>query len=100
VPRGVYSVVVPGGEERLVVEDAAYPEVLPDGSLLLEKLNADRQFQLFRYWPETGRWQAFPLSVTGPLGNGAVRSFPDGREAVAIGIPHGTGHEAGAHLYA
>jgi hypothetical protein len=98
-PNGVYSVPVLGGEERLVVEDAMEPEALPDGSLLVVKLNAQRQNQLFRYWPETGRWQAFPLE-TNDTGVGGVRSFPDGREAVATGTLIGPGHENGTHLYA
>jgi hypothetical protein len=99
VPRGIYSVPVLGGEEQLVVEDVGSPEALPDGSLLVGKLNAARQYQVFRYWPETGRWQAFPLEMSA-LGNGVAKSFPDGREAVAIGTPIGPGRETGAHLYA
>ena len=40
VPLGVYSVPVLGGEEHLVLENAFSPEALPDGSLLLCRLNA------------------------------------------------------------
>jgi hypothetical protein len=98
-PRGVYSVPVLGGEEQLVVEDAYDPEALPDGSLLVAKLNAARQNQLFRYWPETSLWKAFPLEMASES-FGAARSFPDGREAVVIGTPIGPGHEAGVHPYA
>ena len=39
VPHGIYSVPVLGGEEHLVVEDANLPEALPDGSLLITRLN-------------------------------------------------------------
>ena len=99
VPRGIYSVPVLGGEEQLVVENACSPEALPDGSLLVGKLNAERRNQLFRYWPETGRWKALPLAM-GSTNFLVSRGFPDGREAVAFGTPIGPGHEAGVHLYA
>ena len=46
-PRGIYSVPVLGGEEQLVLEDAMYPESLPDGSLLAARLNAEHKLQLF-----------------------------------------------------
>lgn len=61
VPMGVYSVSAFGGDEQMVLEDAVQPEPLPDGSLLLLRLNADRALQLFRFWPESGRLQPFPL---------------------------------------
>ena len=93
VPRGIYSVPVLGGAEQLVLEDAASPEALPDGSLLVERFNSERQMQMFRFWPETGRLQAFPLETFGP------RAFPDGREAVAVGTLIGKGREAGQHVY-
>jgi hypothetical protein len=55
VPDGVFSVPVPRGEERLVLENAASPRVLGDGSLVLSQLNAERRAQLHRYWPADGR---------------------------------------------
>jgi hypothetical protein len=55
VPQGIYSVPVLGGEEHLVLESAASPQPLPDGSLLALKFNEKRQLQLFRFWPDTGR---------------------------------------------
>jgi hypothetical protein len=39
VPMGVFSVPFLGGEERLVVENAAHPSALPDGSLLVARVN-------------------------------------------------------------
>ena len=54
-PPGIYSVPALGGEERLVIESAVTPEPLADGSLALLKFNADRQPQLHRFWPSTGR---------------------------------------------
>jgi len=98
--RGIYSVPVLGGEERLVLEAATNPEMLPDGSLLVLKINANRQFQIHRYWPETGKLQ--PLAAVVPYGDlsAALRTFPDGKEAAYIGQPltgNGGGMEA---LYA
>jgi len=98
LPRGIYSVPVLGGKEQLVIEDAFAPEALPDGSLLLAKFNAERQLQLFRYWPETGRLTGFPAQMD--FDTAAIRSFPDGRQAVIIGKPIGSGSEAGTHVYA
>jgi Tol biopolymer transport system component len=94
VPQGIYSVPVLGGDERLVVPKAFRPEALPDGSLLAVKLNASHQWQLFRFWPDTGREQDLPVAVVDAddsLAN--PRAFPDGREAVVDGAP--LGQEAG-----
>jgi len=62
-PRGIYSVPVLGGEERLVLEGAAYPEMLPDGSLVVVKIDAKRQFQIYHYWPETGKLEPLPAEI-------------------------------------
>jgi hypothetical protein len=59
VPLGIFSVPVLGGEERLVVENAFAPEALPDGSLLLIKLNAERKYKLHRFWPEPAASRRF-----------------------------------------
>jgi len=98
VPRGIYSVPALGGEEQLVLEDAGYPEALPDGSLLVARYNPERQFQLLRFWPETGRVQTFPIAMTAVYGS-PVRAFPDGREAVVIGTRIGPGREDGQQIY-
>jgi eukaryotic-like serine/threonine-protein kinase len=91
VPHGIYSVPVLGGEEKLVLENAMTPEVLPDGTLLLYRLNPQRNLQLFRYWPETGRLQDLP--VVSRAGSSTpevhIRAAPDGREAVVAGTPLG-----------
>ena len=59
-PRGIYSVPALGGDERLLIENAGRPEPLPDGSLLLVRLNGDRQVQIHRLWPENGRLEPLP----------------------------------------
>jgi eukaryotic-like serine/threonine-protein kinase len=91
VPRGIFSVPVLGGEEKLVLENAMAPEALPDGTLLLYRLNAKRNLQLFRYWPETGRLQDLPVVFRANPANPAmhIRATPDGREAVLVGVPLG-----------
>jgi Tol biopolymer transport system component len=91
VPRGIFSVPVLGGEEKLVLENAITPEVLPDGTLLLYRLNSQRNLQLFRYWPETGRLQDLPVVSRAGVGTPTVhiRATPDGREAVVVGTPLG-----------
>jgi predicted Ser/Thr protein kinase len=94
VPLGVFSVPVLGGPEQLILENADCPEALPDGSLLLIRLNAERQRQMFRLWPETGQLKGLPIEVFG-----VPRTFPDGREAVVFGRPIGPGQETWPHLY-
>jgi len=91
VPRGIFSVPVLGGEEKLVLENAMAPEVLPDGTLLLYRLNPQRNLQLFRYWPETGRLQDLPVVSRADPATPEVhiRATPDGREAVVVGAPLG-----------
>ena len=87
VPRGVFSIPSLGGDERLILEDAELPQPLADGSLLLVRINAQRVRQLFHFWPDTGRLDAlnalFPSNSSGPP---SIRVFPDGREAVFLGM--------------
>ena len=93
VPQGIYSVPVLGGDEHLVFPNAFRPEALPDGSLLAVKLNSKHEWQLFRFWPETGRVQDLPVAtveIGETLSN--PRAFPGGNEAVVDGAP--LGHEA------
>ena len=90
MPQGIYNVPVLGGDEHLVFANAFRPEVLPDGSLLAEKLNTTHEWQLFHFWPETGRVQDLPIAAVDPgysLAN--PRAFPDGKEAMIDGAPLG-----------
>jgi len=61
VPMGIFSVPALGGDERLLIENASAPEPLPDGSLLLQRINADRVPQLHRFWPDTGKLEPLPV---------------------------------------
>ena len=85
VPRGIFSVPPLGGEERTVLEDAQGPEALPDGSLLVVKRDASRNFQIHRFRPETGALTAVGPAVVAESGTWSLRAFPDGKAAVFWG---------------
>ena len=92
VPTGVFSVPFLGGEERLVIENAAHPAALPDGSLLVARRNDEGRTQLTRVWPDTGRMQALPVDVTFDPGfRPWIRVSADGRRVVvALGSMYDT----------
>ena len=100
-PNGIYSVPVFGGDERLLLEDAMTPKMLPDGSLIFMRINADRAVQLHRYWPDTGRVEPLPAFAPSlsQLTMPAVDVFPDGREIVYVGRPATGGTTADDHLW-
>jgi len=54
-PRSLYRISKLGGEERLVLERAADPRVLADGSILLTRINTRGENQLCLFSPETER---------------------------------------------
>lgn len=100
VPKGIYSVPLLGGDEHLVFADAFRPEALPDGSLLAVKLNSNHEWQLFRFWPATGKVQDLPVAVVDAQESLAnPRAFPDGKEALVDGAPLGK-EAAGMQLLA
>ena len=101
VPNGIYSVSVFGGEERLVLDDALTPRVLPDGSMLVVRINAERSPQLHRFWPDSGRVDPLP-ALAAPMAQLAVPVldvFPDGREVVYLGRPVDSPAGTADHLY-
>jgi eukaryotic-like serine/threonine-protein kinase len=102
VPQGIYTVSRFGGDEHLVLKDAKGPEVLPDGSLLVVQVNADRDFQVYHFWPENGRVE--PLDAF-PYGSNdlcpPVRAFRDGKDAVFFGkTKEQAAADSSPHLYA
>ena len=97
---GIYSIPVLGGEERLVLDDALNPEMLPDGSLLVLKTDAKRKFQVFRFWPETGKLQPLPAELNFDAVSPPLRPFPDGKEAAYVGWPIEGGQNHVGTLYA
>ena len=85
VPVGIYSVPPLGGEERAVLENAQGPEALPDGSLLVVKRDARRNFQIHRFRPDTGDLAPVGPAVSAERGNWSLRAFPDGKTAIFWG---------------
>jgi hypothetical protein len=85
-PTGIFSVSALGGEVQTVLENAAQPAVLPDGSLLAVQLNAKREYQLQHFWPETGRLEALGAEVALAFGP-HLAAFHDGRAAAFFGRP-------------
>ena len=86
-PRGVFSIPVIGGEERLVLDAAGSPRLLPDGSLLVVRPLGTTRRQLHRFWPDTGRLDPLPARLATWGYQPALTVFPDGREAVFLGAP-------------
>jgi hypothetical protein len=101
VPLGIFSVPALGGEEQLILEDAQLPEPLPDGSLLVLRLNAERQVQVYRLWPDSGRLQGFLIEGYASYAYGlpTARAFPDGRQAVILGDLLGPSRQGTPHVY-
>ena len=100
VPKGVFSISPLGTGERLVLADAGNPSVLPDGSLLVARVNAARHLQMYRYWPGSGKLDTLPATGTLNAATDAFfRAFPDGREAAFFGRPEAEQDSPG-HLYA
>ncbi len=81
-PKGIFSVPALGGDERLLLENAGVPQPLPDGSLLVVRVNADRVGQLHRLWPDTGQLESLPVIMSSATFGGFTR--PLGRDRVAV----------------
>ena len=84
-PQGIYSVPALGGDERLVLENASSPWAMADGTLLVQRINENRESQFFRFWPGTGRLDPLPAVTT--LTDSPMLSLPNGREAVFFDQP-------------
>ena len=79
---------------------AGNPSVLPDGSLLVARVNAARHLQMYRYRPASGKLDTLPATGTGTASTDAFfRAFPDGREAAFFGRP-ATEQDSTDRLYA
>ena len=87
VPRGVFAVSPLGGDPRPVVQDAMYPKALPDGSLLVVRLNAERRLQLHHFFPDSSQIEPLPAFWTPTTGQPLVAVFGDAKEAVFYGLP-------------
>jgi serine/threonine protein kinase len=86
----IFSVSALGGEERLVLENAILPAALPDGGLVIVRINPNGRPQLYRFRPDTGEVQ--PLNALLHIPNVLLwvdpfRVFLDGGKVVFIGTP-------------
>ncbi len=86
VPTGVYSVPLLGGPPSLVLENAAFPEALADGSLLVTRLNSRAEYQVYRFWPDSGKLREYPFEVAFNTLS-VYRSFPGGHAVALVGSP-------------
>ena len=84
--KSIFAIPALGGEEQLVLEDAGLPEALPDGSLIVVRVNAERKQQLHHYWPQNGRLEPLGGEIALTL-NGSMRPTSDGRAIVFFGRP-------------
>jgi hypothetical protein len=99
VPLGISSVPAIGGDERLVVEGAQSPDPLPDGSLLVVKLDAERRFQLVRVWPDSGKQKPVGPPILADSSDLVSRVFPDGKEVLVWGRLAGAKDAGGRRLH-
>jgi WD40 repeat protein len=97
-PVGIYTIPSLGGNERLVLKGAGGPEALPDGSLLVWRIDPDRKSRIYHFWPDSGRLQPLQAWIPPTLPVALIRVFPDGKEAVFFGMTEGT--DASPHLFA
>jgi hypothetical protein len=81
------------------VEDAAYPQALPDGSLIMERLTADRKWQLHRFWPESGRERSLKALITTNRISPGFRVSRNGDHIIFLGTTPDS-PTAPDHLYA
>jgi serine/threonine protein kinase len=96
-PVGIYAIPALGGEEQFLLANAASPEPLPDGSLLIVRVDPDRRNQVYHFRPDNGRLQALSAWVDmNP--SPALRVFPGGDEAAFFGSVQGTGTDNSPHL--
>lgn len=89
-PQGVYEISPLGGEPRLVLEAAQCPHALPDGSLIVVRIDSSGHYRLYRYWPDSGKLQPLPALAGGGMAqtpDPLVQPFPDGRALIYSGTP-------------
>jgi eukaryotic-like serine/threonine-protein kinase len=82
---GIFSVPALGGPERLVVADAGFPVALENGDLLIQRVNADRRQQLYRFSPATGAVEPLPAFPVTSVSDDAVVASRDGRRVYFYG---------------
>ena len=89
--RAIFAIPVLGGDERLLLDDAQAPEYLPDGSLLVVRIDRDDHFRPARFWPESARVAPLGPAILREPGGVSCRAFAGGREAIFYGRLAGPG---------
>ena len=84
--RGVFAVPALGGESRMLLEDANGPYPLPDGSMIVGKIATQGEYQLHRFWPDSGRLEPLPGYFAADCDHPPVAVFPDGKEIAFWGV--------------
>ncbi len=97
-PQGIYSVSSLGGDEHLVLEAAETPEALPDGSLLVARIDSDRRARIYHFWPGSGQTQALD-AWPAMMDSLPMRASPDGQFAAFYGTAKGALTGSSSHLY-
>jgi Tol biopolymer transport system component len=100
-PAGIFAVPVLGGEPRLVLESAANPQLFADGSFMVSRINAQRDLQLWHFWPDSGKVEPLP-AIMDTSGVTAARTTPDGRQVLYFGYrldSSGTRREKGIFAF-
>ncbi|MCK6684761.1 MAG: serine/threonine-protein kinase [Thermoanaerobaculia bacterium] len=85
VPAGVFSIPAIGGDERLVLEEASNPEALDDGTLLVTKLDKDRNLQMFRVRPDGGPPQSVGPPIVPESMRAVIRALPSSQQVLVWG---------------
>jgi predicted Ser/Thr protein kinase len=89
-PHGIYDISPLGGEPRLLLDNAQCPHALPDGSLIVVRIDQSGHYRLFRFWPDSGKLDALPAIAIGGVAetpDPLVQVLPDGREVIYLGTP-------------
>ena len=96
-PQGIYEISPLGGQPRLLLEGAQCPHALPDGSLIVVRIDSSGKDHLYRFWPDSGKLQALPALANGGVAqtpDPPVQVFPNGREVIYSGTPEDKPNEA------
>jgi eukaryotic-like serine/threonine-protein kinase len=96
LPNGIYSVPALGGDERLVLANAAGPRPLADGSVLVIRLDSEGKTQIYHYWPDSGRLQGLHAYLSSIP---TFRIVPGGGKAVIYGLVKNGGAGNSSNLY-
>jgi eukaryotic-like serine/threonine-protein kinase len=89
-PHGVYEISPLGGEPRLLLDSAQCPHALPDGSLIVVRIDQSGRYRLYHFWLDSGKLDALPaIAIGGVLEtpDPLVQVVPNGRAVIYLGTP-------------